>query len=73
MHSWEEEVLILLFKAALINVFIRAMDQMTMCHVKREVLQFPSALQNLLASLSSMFWFYRVDHTHQQCLLLQFV
>ncbi len=57
----------LVFKAALINIFILTMDQKTVqlergAHELTEnyhtTLQFPSALWSVLLSLSSLFWFY---------------
>ncbi len=58
------------FKAALINIFILTLDEMTMCNVKGLVcsgqptenyhhlsLQSPSPLQSFLVSFSTLFWF----------------
>ncbi len=59
-----------ILKAAIINIFILVVDQMTICNVKvvndsdeptenyYPTLKFPSAVRSILLSLSSLFWFY---------------
>ncbi len=69
LHTIAYTCLCSIFKAALINIFVLTIDQMTLCNVKgvpgsdeptenyHPTLQFPSALRSILASFSSLFWF----------------
>lgn len=51
--------------SVLINILVSTMVQLIMCNVywllvvtKHSILQFPSALQSILASFRAVFWFY---------------
>ncbi len=55
-YTWSND-----FKAALQIFSIFSINHLTMCNVKG----FASALQSVLASVSSLFWFYRT-HSHNR-------